>query len=310
MENGYGSGRLWRLLSPLLFFWIIVFVGRYFAILFVQGRKLAGILQPYMPLTFGEIVEALSEIVPLYEREIEEYTLNYLPQILVFGILLTLIYSIYAFRKDRNEEKEAGPLLEKMPKLGQYFLIVGLVIVASLGLNFILIMAGAAFPNLTYNQVAQATIYSAPFWFQIVGFGLIAPVAEEFVFRGLIFKRFRETRSFVRSMLMSSLIFGVVHSNTVQLIYATALGLLFAYAYERFGTLKAPILLHVVANTLALLMTNLNGFAWFFQSPMRLGATIVFCGFLSSTLFVLLQNTQIETKEMTNEPQKEVEKVE
>ena len=302
MESGYGSGRFWRLLSPLLFFWIISYVAQMILTLFLIGRKWAVILQEYHPLS---LERAQNEIIPKYTPEMMEYSLTYLPQVIVFGALMTLIYSVYAFRKDRNEEKETGIFLEKSPKIMHYFLILGLVIVASVGLNFILIMAQVAFPNLSYSQMAERAIFSAPFWFQLIGFGLIVPVAEEFVFRGLIFKRFYETRSFMRSMIISSLIFGAVHSNTIQFIYGAALGLLFAYTYEKFGTLLAPILLHAVANILSLGMTYFNGFAWFFQNHIRLGATIVFCGFVSSLLLVLLQNTQIETKEIISEPQQE-----
>ena len=300
MESGYGSGRLWRLLSPVLFFWIISFVAQLTATLFFLGRRWMGILREYQPFT---LERAQNEIIPMYMDQMTEQVAIYLPQVIVFSSLMTLVYGVLTFRKDRSEEKEAGFSLEKMPKIWQYGLIVGLVMVASLGLNFILIMLQAAFPNLTYSQMAQSAIFAAPFWFQILGFGLIAPVAEEFIFRGLIFKRYRETNSFVKSMILSSLIFGIVHSNTIQFIYATILGLLFAYTYEKFGTLLAPILLHVVANVFPIIMTNLNGFAWFFEDSFRLGATIVLCGFLSSVLLVLLQNSQIDVKKIEDEVQ-------
>jgi hypothetical protein len=80
------------------------------------------------------------------------------------------------------------------------------------------------------------------------------------------------------------------------------LGALCAYVYEKFGTLKAPIVLHIVANVTSLSLTQVDGFRWFFAVPIRVGIAIVLAAFIGSSLIVLLRSVQfssevIESKE-------------
>jgi membrane protease YdiL (CAAX protease family) len=86
----------------------------------------------------------------------------------------------------------------------------------------------------------------------------VIPICEELVYRGLIYMRMRQYLNVNMSILVSALIFGLVHGNPVQGIYGFLVGILFAYVYEQYGSLKAPILAHVSANMLSLLLMVLN----------------------------------------------------
>lgn len=68
------------------------------------------------------------------------------------------------------------------------------------------------------------------------------------MFRGVLYQRYRETRGFYYAAIWSALFFSVTHTNTVQMIYTFLLGILLCYIYEKFGSMKAPIMLHVVLN--------------------------------------------------------------
>ena len=54
--------------------------------------------------------------------------------------------------------------------------------------------------------------------------------------------------------------------NMVQGVYAFLMGCLFAYAYEYFGSFKVPVVMHMSANILAYVLTNLNVQGTFFIS--------------------------------------------
>ena len=49
----------------------------------------------------------------------------------------------------------------------------------------------------------------------------------------------------------SSLLFGLIHLNVLQAIFAFALGLVLCYAYERSGSIWTPIFLHTFINAMA-----------------------------------------------------------
>lgn len=97
--------------------------------------------------------------------------------------------------------------------------------------------------NLAGSDVRLALLYAV----------IAAPLAEELFFRGLLFRRFRDYMGFLPAAVFSALIFGVFHGNMVQFVYAAALGILFSYIYERYGTLKAPMLSHIAANLIVML---------------------------------------------------------
>jgi membrane protease YdiL (CAAX protease family) len=304
MGDSSGRNKTWRMLTPLLFYWgINMMLAPFIATTFIIAWHRFAEVQRTMEgqtITLENLIYIQNQILLGDPQELSQYIVAFTPYIIVFGALMTLLYGIIAFRKDRKDEVEKGLLVKIAPKIWQYSVVVGLAIAACIGMNFILLMLQVAFPNLRYAQIASSAIFSASFIFQIMGFGVITSIAEEFLFRGLIFKRYRESSGFVRSMIFSSLIFAIVHSNLVQFIYAFVLGALCAYVYEKFGTLRAPIVLHIVANITSLSLTRVDGFRWFFDVPIRVGLAIVLAAFIGSSLIVLLMNTQFSSEVIEN----------
>ena len=92
--------------------------------------------------------------------------------------------------------------------------------------------------------------------------GILAPVAEELVYRGMIYRRMRESLTAVQAGVFVSILFGVGHGNLPQGLYAMVLGLLLACIYEKFRNIAAPILFHIVVNITSLLLSWYGGFEW------------------------------------------------
>jgi membrane protease YdiL (CAAX protease family) len=79
---------------------------------------------------------------------------------------------------------------------------------------------------------------------------LVAPLAEECFFRGLIQPAVRSfTASRVLAIMCSAVAFALVHLGQPHAVPALlVLGLMLATAYELSGTLMVPILVHVLFN--------------------------------------------------------------
>lgn len=92
-----------------------------------------------------------------------------------------------------------------------------------------------------------------------ISIGIVAPLAEEMVFRGAILRkllgRFGEKWHWV-AILISAVIFGAVHGNIPQFVHATLIGLLLGWMYYRTGSILPGVLLHWVNNTVAYVMFN------------------------------------------------------
>ena len=85
--------------------------------------------------------------------------------------------------------------------------------------------------------------------------GVLAPVAEEMVFRGLVYARLKDYLGGRWGILLSGFIFGIYHGNMVQFIFAFCLGCWFAWLYQKSGNLLIPILAHVAVNVWSCILT-------------------------------------------------------
>jgi membrane protease YdiL (CAAX protease family) len=81
--------------------------------------------------------------------------------------------------------------------------------------------------------------------FFIVG-GIVAPVAEEIVFRGIIFSYLRRW-GLPAAVLISTAIFAALHLPAVPVTQVVG-GMVFAIAYHISGSLMTPILIHTLGN--------------------------------------------------------------
>ena len=76
-----------------------------------------------------------------------------------------------------------------------------------------------------------------------------APLVEEFLFRGVIYKSLKELSNKWFALIFSSLLFGVIHMHLPSFPALCLLGFFFALAYEVTGTLVVPILMHSIFNS-------------------------------------------------------------
>lgn len=125
------------------------------------------------------------------------------------------------------------------------------------------------FPS--YSELADETMSGQPVWLLFLVIGVLAPVAEELLFRGLIFRRMKDWMKPGIAIFISALFFGAYHGNMVQFIYASLMGILMAVIYHRTGTLWTSILAHAVAN-----LWGLFGYSWWsgFMSQIPYGVVI------------------------------------
>ncbi|MDF2870925.1 MAG: amino terminal protease family [Anaerocolumna sp.] len=77
--------------------------------------------------------------------------------------------------------------------------------------------------------------------------GLVAPIAEELIFRGVTFNKARKYMPFLAANFVQALLFGIYHMNLIQGLYAFAMGLSFGLIRRAYSLIGA-ILLHMAVN--------------------------------------------------------------
>ena len=90
--------------------------------------------------------------------------------------------------------------------------------------------------------------------------GILAPLAEELVFRGAILRtllKLFSNKAHWLAIVISALIFGGLHMNLPQFVHAFVIGLLIGWMYYRTDSIVPGVVLHWVNNTVAYVMFNL-----------------------------------------------------
>ncbi len=80
---------------------------------------------------------------------------------------------------------------------------------------------------------------------------VLAPIVEEWLFRGLFFTRVRNVSGRLAALALSGPAFAVIHANLSGLLVYIWLGVVFALALERSGRLSVAIAVHMGNNAVA-----------------------------------------------------------
>ncbi|MDO4616260.1 MAG: type II CAAX endopeptidase family protein [Lachnospiraceae bacterium] len=105
-----------------------------------------------------------------------------------------------------------------------------------------------------YSDGASRAFSGQPIWLVVLSTVLAVPVAEELVFRWMIYRRAKHWYGRAAGLVISALLFGLYHANVVQFIYAAGFSILLTYLYEKSGNILAPVLAHAGANLWAVIL--------------------------------------------------------
>lgn len=233
-----GMQRLWQILFPFLMFCLIRnFVIQFFNLILI---------------TVGSVVSG-GEFLFIHGADgaLEGLTGNAATISSALGFIGGAAFIYKTARESIQKAWEDMWLwhLKEEPKK-HYVLLVMATIGAVLGVNIFLELLGMTDKSAAYQAVVEDQ-YSALLPVGLICYGVITPIAEELLFRGIIYNKFKGYLKLLPSLVVSSALFGMYHGNTVQGIYAFVLGMLIAYLYEYFADFRVPVAVHMLANILA-----------------------------------------------------------
>ena len=78
--------------------------------------------------------------------------------------------------------------------------------------------------------------------------GILGPIIEELIFRGIIYNELKSKYSNMKSILITTIFFAIIHINIIQILYALIIGFILIFVYEKYNNIKAPIILHMASN--------------------------------------------------------------
>ncbi|MCF2641210.1 MAG: lysostaphin resistance A-like protein [Roseburia sp.] len=213
---------------------------------------------------------------------VEEFLSKMALQILTALISSPVIFFLY--HSDRKMEKaqtnafeeEMGTRQRKIvQKLTRLLLICFASALLAIGLNNLIALTPMQEQSAGYQKVTK-TFFSSTLWIELLGTSVITPIIEETLYRGIVFKRLRAWNPFLPSMILSAVIFGAMHFNLVQFLYAGFIGAFLAFVLETENKLYVPVLAHATANAVSVFRVETGFLGWLTkENPFLLPISII-----------------------------------
>jgi membrane protease YdiL (CAAX protease family) len=192
----------------------------------------------------------------LSAEQLANNVVNSIYQVIVYALALLVIIGLpWKILKRKTTRDELG--LRGMPTWTDLLLApIGFVVTIILSMALTAIMM-AILPGVDWAQ-AQNVGYNKNMLYHAKDFLLaftclvvLAPVCEEIIFRGWLYGKLRFRMSAVPAILITSLLFGIVHGqwNVGVTVFAMSIGM--CVMRELTGTIWGGILLHMIKNGLA-----------------------------------------------------------
>lgn len=147
--------------------------------------------------------------------------------------------------------------------------------------------------QLMENLTGQDSVIS------ILTIVVLAPIAEELIFRGVTLRGMRRFWPFVPVVGLQALLFGIYHMNIVQGIYAFVCGLFLGYVAYKLNNVLISMLFHAVVNGSSYLLPYILSDGVFANLLVAILVGIV-CFIIIVALFALLKLPEpVEESEFT-----------
>lgn len=238
-------GRIWGLIYPML-----LYLGVTFAVEFIFMIVVA---------LLGISRYGVTDQTQLYDF-IMNATLSQALSMTLLAGLATAPILIFIYIRDNNKDRRNGTFVKyKLNNILKYLLIIPFGVFNMLWANYFVGLLQLVMPKFMLESYTdtQQIIEGGGFLIQFLTAGIVAPIVEELIFRGLVYRRTKKMTGTIAAAILSAALFGVFHGNWVQAPYAFIIGIVAVFVYEKFKSIVAPIMLHMSANILSVLIMTL-----------------------------------------------------
>lgn len=204
-------------------------------------------------------VAAAASNTPLDIKSITSDLLRYIgtqtPWVLIVAVAITVPTYFLIYRGRKPE------LLKFVSLKGIHPISVPVLVIFGLALNIVMEMLLSLLNQLSflksffdsYNQVSNL-IFGGGFALSLLAVGVLGPMFEEILFRGLVFGELRKITKVRTAIFIQALIFGIYHMNVVQGSYAFVIGIMLGFIYYRSNSIYASMIVHITINSSSVLI--------------------------------------------------------
>lgn len=221
----------------------------------------------------------------IFRADTETYMLR---QLICAAATIPFILSFYRQDKVIEDTVYGKKKLVSGAELFQNILVAAVTGAAlGIGVNNVIAMTPLIQVSAGFAEANRA-FFAGGIAAELLGSCLIIPIAEELLYRGVVYKRLRLIAGVLPAIGFSAVIFGVMHVNLVQFLYAGILGLLLAFLLEKTGFMYMPVVGHIAANVAAVVRQE-TGWLSFSYEPTAAGIGFTLCVLLFAAGLIVWQ---------------------
>ena len=173
----------------------------------------------------------------------------------IMAVIFTTVVYFFCIKRYKLSWRDIGIRKLSWKDFLWTFGAVIFLIVVSIAVLMIMEKMGISFENSKTETVQNdKSIYS--FCIAVIGAAVISPIYEEILYRRVFYTFFRDKYGIWGGVLISSIIFTVVHIPTYNTLPVNFLsGVVFAWLYEKTNSILSAIIAHALFNFIAVLLT-------------------------------------------------------
>lgn len=172
----------------------------------------------------------------------------------IISAAITIPFMYFASYKPTQQMFVKKPKIDRALFINVLWVIV-ITLFISFALNNIITMSPLIGLAEGYAR-ANESFYASTLVIELIGSAILSPIMEELVFRGIVFGNMRKIMNVPQAVFLSALLFGLIHFNIVQFVYAFLLGLVLAAFMYKSGHVYAAMIGHITANAFAVIRTE------------------------------------------------------
>lgn len=179
---------------------------------------------------------------------------------IIYSLLIICSFGIWYYRN------YGGEYLPNVHKVFHPYKFIGVILLVpgtQLFCSYIVSFLATLFPSWMefYEKLLESagldtSITLLMFFYSVI----LAPVAEELIFRGVTLRSARRALPFWGANLLQAFLFGVYHMNMIQGCYAFCLGLVLGYICEKGGSIYFSMFLHFLFNLWGIVISQYLNF--------------------------------------------------
>nr|EEK69360.1 CAAX amino terminal protease [Bacillus wiedmannii] len=173
----------------------------------------------------------------------------------IMAVIFTTVVYLFCIKRYKLSWKDIG--IRKLSWRDFLWTVVALIFLIIVSITVLMIMEkmGISFENSKTETVQNdKSIYA--FCIAVIGAAVISPIYEEVLYRGVFYTFFRDRYGISGGVLISSIIFTVVHIPTYNTLPVNFLsGVVFAWLYEKTNSILSAMIAHALFNFIAVLLT-------------------------------------------------------